>query len=448
MNIQVEFGGKDAGLFAVADSVKRRINEMTAAGQKTRNSQEAIVRLEQQLHSVEAQRARQAWERLSTEQKIAAIKEKQAALDRAAQRAGQGTLLSRGIELKQSILASQLSQLTEGRGGGIAGSLRSWLPLISGVGGGAVGSVLGGFAAGGIGVAVGSLVSALMSSAKSAMEFADEIGDAATTLRMSSEETLRLFRAAGAAGLSTGSATGALSRLESVRASAAAGDQSSLQLLRRYGITPAMINNPDINTLSMAQTIRSSLGGEGMLTEDRNALGKLFGRRPDKMISILGQMGEANPESEKDLKLLEKGQDVEERAGFAWKDFKLRLWAVVGRMAEKTPGSIAHRILFPESPASTALGERTAAPAPSVSIDSEHMSTWEDYQNLLEADRTTRRGLPRGASLVSNADSLARIGLYNAGGAESMKGIAQRSLDSLRRIESKLDTLNQEVSAE
>lgn len=450
MNVQVEFGGKDAGLFAVADSVKRRINDLTAAGQRTKNSQEAIVRLEQQLHNVESQRARQAWDRLSTEQKIAQLKEKQAALDKAAQRAGQGTLLSRGIELKQSILAAQIAQLTEGKsGGGLAGALRGWMPLLSGVaGGGAASAVVGGLAAGGIGVAVGSLVSALMGSARRAMEFADEIGDAATTLRMSSEETLRLFRAAAKAGLSSGAATGALSRLESVRASAASGDMASLNLLKRYGVTPEMINNPEINTLTLAQKIRGSLGDAGMLTEDRNALGKLFGRRPEKMVSIVGQMGAPNPESEKDLKLLEEGQDFREQLDFYWKDLEMKFWAGASRVKQRSLGNIVQRMLFSDAPVSKILGDRTAAPAPSVSIDSENMSTWEDYQTLLEADKSSRKSLPRGASMLNGADNLTRMGLYNAGGVDSMANIAKNSLDSLRRIEGKLDTLNREVSAE
>lgn len=466
MKLGVSIEGEEVGLFAICEKTVKHLNAMEAATQRTNKAAGALAVHEKRLADLQAQSRRDAYNRLSVEEKITLLKQRQASLDAAASRAGAGTALARGIAIKQAMVASDLQALSSGAGGGLSG-LRGILPLLGGgVAGTIGGAFLGGVAGGGIGMAVTGIIGALVRSAEKALEFADEVEDAAFQFRMTGEEMVRLRRAAAMSGVPSAGMMGALSRIESVRAAALGGDSKAMSLLRAYGVTESQVKG-DASPFELMIAIQRSLGSGGMTSEDRGPLGQLFGRRPEKVIAALSSLPPAgSADDEERLKRLSEGQDFREKSYFEWDELWRRFWgnlAIIFSKNNPGPGAIGAAIRGERPSSEWMLNTPSGHSAPVIprtvgkytgfdSVDwNNTLSEWDQESQLADewaaAGESKHRAGSAGPTRMGTADALARIGLFR-GGASSTQRLMESQLQQLRQSVEQLRQINTRLSPE
>lgn len=471
MNLSIQFDGQDTGAFAMAREMTEHINKLDSAAKRATasslNSSKGLEVLERRLLDLQNQQRRAAWERLSTEEKLVALKKRAADLDAAAARANKDTVLARGIALKRSMVQAQMDMLGPGKGG-FARFVES-VPGLGGLAGGAVGGLAMGAAAGfGIGAAVTFLTSALMRSAQHAIQLADDIVDAAEQFRMTGAQMLQLRRAAGSKGIPLGSVMGAMSRVEAARGAAMGGDMESRRLLGRYGVTDAMISG-DTSPYDILRTIVQSLGSQGMQKEDRLALGKLLGRRPERIVSAVGAINGAGSEQDEDtLQKLSRVQDVKERLGFKFdnvlmdmtsffvgvSDFANRMFAASGKFGFGTVTGPAGAGLLPLAyPTPLPADQQPEAPSiigprmvkdTSAWVDPAAADEGIDEQMRALGIRSPNRGDAAGRLPV---DRLTRMGLFR-GGVNPLAMVFERQVKIQEQTLAEIKTLNRALTQE
>lgn len=496
MKLGISVEGEEKGLFAICEKTVKHLNAMEAATLRTNKAADALAVHEKRLADLQAQSRREAYQRLSVEEKITLLKQRQASLDAAAARAGAGTALAKGIALKQAALSMEIQALSRAGGGSGGVGLKDFLPLLGGgITGTIGGAFLGGTVGGGIGVAVAALVHGLMRSAQNAVSFADDLEDAAVQFRMTGAQMLMVRRGASAAGVPVGGIMGALSRIESVRSAAVAGDSRALGLLGAYGVTEDMIRGA-ATPLDIALKIKGSLGSGGMTTADRGPLGDLLGRRPEKVLAAIAPIG-AGGEASGDAMLsrLSEIEDVQERIRFWWQDVQLEVWsqiaaAISGRpiaSAELTEmaavvklmmvpivtlfkaisispvGAIARYTFRTSTPPPEATGGEPLGHVPYSSrsvgktegFDSagwnSTLSEWDQESQLADewaaAGESKHRAGSAGPTRMGTADALARIGLFR-GGTSSTQRLMESQLQQLRQSVEQLRQINTRLSPE
>ena len=151
MKLGISVEGEEVGLFAICEKTVKHLNAMEAATLRTNKAADALAVHEKRLADLQAQSRREAYQRLSVEEKITLLKQRQASLDAAAARAGAGTALAKGIALKQAALSMEIQALSRAGGGSGGVGLKDFLPLL---GGGITGTIGGAFLGGTVGGAL------------------------------------------------------------------------------------------------------------------------------------------------------------------------------------------------------------------------------------------------------------------------------------------------------
>lgn len=363
-----------------------------------------------------------------------------------------------------------------GRLGGAATSF-----LAGRAGGGILGGMLG--AAGGpLGIAAGiggglilgdlamRLAGALADSVASTIRFADEISDLADQMGISNREVLALRNASGTAGVKSGKAFQGLAALAGARSAALGGDERSLALFQRYGISPQMLNS-GASDLQLASSIFGSLGSGGATAADAGPLRALFGKRPEQMMAVLrayaSLAGSAANDTEEALGQLGAISDKMEQVQFAWQIFKAKVvgsvvqfWkdnaslmgTVAGAAAQylgpligsirglssiylgpligSIPGlsSIASALL-PKAAAAASEAGLFGGPGPNP-VPKERKADPNAF------DFSASQSLPEGVKLgpFAAADALARIGLFRGPIDPDRADVFRQQLAELRKI--------------
>ncbi len=348
-----------------------------------------------------------------------------------------------------------------GRLGGAATSF-----LAGRAGGGILGGLLG--AAGGpLGIAAGiggglilgdlakRLAGALADSVASTIRFADEISDLADQMGISNREVLALRNASGTAGVKSGKAFQGLAALAGARSAALGGDERSLALFQRYGISPQMLNS-GASDLQLASSIFSSLGSGGATAADAGPLRALFGKRPEQMMAVLrayaSLAGSAATDTEEAIGQLGAISDKLEQVQFAWQIFKgkvagsvIQFWkdnaslmgTVAGAAAQylgpligSIPGlSSVASALLPKAAAAASEAGLFGGPGPNP-VPKERKADPNAF------DFSASQSLPEGVKLgpFAAADALARIGLFRGPIDPDRADVFRQQLAELRKI--------------
>ena len=339
--------------------------------------------------------------------------------------------------------------------GGILGAAGGPLGIAAGIGGGLI-----------LGDLAKRLAEALADSVKATIRFADEISDLADQMGLSNREVLALRNASGTAGVKSGKAFQGLAALAAARSAALGGDERSLALFQRYGISPEMLNS-GASDLQLASNIFGSLGSGGATAADAGPLRALFGKRPEQMMAVLrayaSLAGSAATDTEEALGQLGAISDKLEQVQFAWQIFKgkvagsvIQFWkdnaslmgTVAGAAAKylgpligSIPGlsSIYLGPLIGLSSIASALLPKAAAAASEAGLfggPGPNPVPKERKADPNAFDFSASQSLPEGVKLgpFAAADALARIGLFRGPIDPDRADVFRQQLAELRKI--------------
>lgn len=474
---RIIFEGVEQDAIAKIENVVKGLNTATQATKQFSRERQQLARAERQ----------DRFRSLSEEEKYQRLLQRRETIERRLTRARLGGNDSRAQAL-ELLLARNRSALSRQR------SFSAPPPVLSGVAppviqaaapgllgrlGGAATSFLAGRAGGGIlggllgaaggplGIAAGiggglilgdlakRLSGALADSVASTIRFADEISDLADQMGISNREVLALRNASGTAGVKSGKAFQGLAALAGARSAALGGDERSLALFQRYGISPQMLNS-GASDLQLASSIFSSLGSGGATAADAGPLRALFGKRPEQMMAVLrayaSLAGSAATDTEEALGQLGAISDKLEQVQFAWQIFKgkvagsvIQFWkdnaslmgTVAGAAAQylgpligSIPGlsSIASALL-PKAAAAASEAGLFGGPGPNP-VPKERKADPNAF------DFSASQSLPEGVKLgpFAAADALARIGLFRGPIDPDRADVFRQQLAELRKI--------------
>ena len=474
---RIIFEGVEQDAIAKIENVVKGLNTATQVTKQFSRERQQLARAERQ----------DRFRSLSEEEKYQRLLQRRESIERRLTRARLGGNDSRAQAL-ELLLARNRSALSRQR------SFSAPPPVLSGVAppviqaaapgllgrlGGAVTSFLAGRAGGGIlggllgaaggplGIAAGiggglilgdlakRLAGALADSVASTIRFADEISDLADQMGISNREVLALRNASGTAGVKSGKAFQGLAALAGARSAALGGDERSLALFQRYGISPQMLNS-GASDLQLASSIFSSLGSGGATAADAGPLRALFGKRPEQMMAVLrayaSLAGSAATDTEEALGQLGAISDKLEQVQFAWQIFKgkvagsvIQFWkdnaslmgTVAGAAAQylgpligSIPGlsSIANALL-PKAAAAASEAGLFGGPGPNP-VPKERKADPNAF------DFSASQSLPEGVKLgpFAAADALARIGLFRGPIDPDRADVFRQQLAELRKI--------------
>lgn len=474
---RIIFEGVEQDAIAKIENVVKGLNTATQATKQFSRERQQLARAERQ----------DRFRSLSEEEKYQRLLQRRETIERRLTRARLGGNDSRAQAL-ELLLARNRSALSRQR------SFSAPPPVLSGVAppviqaaapgllgrlGGAATSFLAGRAGGGIlggllgaaggplGIAAGiggglilgdlakRLAGALADSVASTIRFADEISDLADQMGISNREVLALRNASGTAGVKSGKAFQGLAALAGARSAALGGDERSLALFQRYGISPQMLNS-GASDLQLASSIFGSLGSGGATAADAGPLRALFGKRPEQMMAVLrayaSLAGSAATDTEEALGQLGAISDKLEQVQFAWQIFKgkvagsvIQFWkdnaslmgTVAGAAAQylgpligSIPGlsSIASALL-PKAAAAASEAGLFGGPGPNP-VPKERKADPNAF------DFSASQSLPEGVKLgpFAAADALARIGLFRGPIDPDRADVFRQQLAELRKI--------------
>jgi len=411
--------GVDAGASSTVDKMVEKLNKAKETTKKWNDERAKLARDDR------ASKFRQ----LSDEEKLLKLRERQVQIEQRLERATRSGNQVRTAALRLAAARNRasmggISQAGGGGAGDLVGAATGGLSGIGGLAGGPVGALAG--------AAVASIGYALTKAARGAVEFADNISDLADQTGLTRVQILKLQRAAGAAGVSGGVPLAALSALAAARGSAMAGDENSLAAFQKYGINKKTLSG-DTDNLSLAMSIQRSLGAGGMTAGDRNPLGSLFGRRPERALAVLKSlqgMSLSDPGgTESDLAKLDAVKAKFEDLINRWKLLMVNASAALFRAVDEV-GPLLPR-LFPKLSA-------LASVASAANPDSSALPLSPEAQARKDARmaRTASNKLLGKAEAMSvpQSDSLARIGLYRGGIDPARADILRSQLETLRSI--------------
>lgn len=369
---------------------------------------------------------------LSDEEKLVRLRERQVQIERRLATATQQGNALRASALKLAAARNRASMggLSASSGGGVG-------DLISATGSAAG---LGGFVGGPVGAAVAAAIAtvgyAFQKSVTSAVEFADNISDLADQTGLTRVQILRLQRAAGAAGVSSGVPLAALSALSAARGSALAGDANATASFGKYGITRAMLAG-DTDNLSLAMQIQRSLGSGGMNPTDRGPLGTLLGRRPERTLSVLKTLqgvSVSNPMgAESDLAKLDSVKAKFEDLVNKWKMIMVNVSAALFNASDAIAPYLSKG--FQTSRGALALFNWATTDSSPLPLSPEAQARKDARMKRTASNSVIGMEVsPTYRSPVPQADALARMGFYIGGGPNSTNNVMSQQLIELRLI--------------
>ena len=425
---RIVFEGDDSNAIQKVENVVKRLNEARQATSRYSRERQQLAREER----------RDRFASLTDEEKRTRLLQRQITLERQLARARQT-----GNKSRESAL-----QLISARN---RSSIRQLGPTEAGP---STARELAGMAtrgAGMLGISVGiaSIAHAITRAVTSAIDFADNIGDLADQTGLTKIQILRLQRASGAAGVSSGVPLAGLSALSSARSAALSGDENAMAAFKRYGIDNATLEGESDN-LSIAQAINNSLGSGGMLPTDRGPLGSLLGRRPERTLAVLRQLSNTTlPDEggiEQNLDKLDKVKGRLDDLSNRWDLLMAKTTAFFAGGA----GSTADRVADYQSWWDRNWTTKNRFLKKKFDIEDvfptgvdNRAGNWADKRRMDDAlaPRTALEGplaeqLKRPAYPIPQSDALARIGLYRGGIDSQRADILKSQLEQLRAIKS------------
>ncbi len=471
---RIIFEGVEQDAIAKIENVVKGLNTATQATKQFSRERQQLARAERQ----------DRFRSLSEEEKYQRLLQRRETIERRLTRARLGGNDSRAQAL-ELLLARNRSALSRQR------SFSAPPPVLSGVAppviqaaapgllgrlGGAATSFLAGRAGGGIlggllgaaggplGIAAGigggliladfgkRLVSALSDSVSSTLRFADEISDLADQMGLSNREVLALRNASGVAGVRSDKAFQGLAALASARSAAMGGDERSLALFQRYGISPDMLNS-NASDLRIASNIFGSLGGGVAIASDAGPLKALFGKRPEQMMSVLrayaALVAAAGTDTEEAITELGQVNELIEKAQNAWEIFKAKVISEVISFWKDYAGLLGHVTAIAASWMSTivgGMGNPLVQGLIQKAIDAGNEAglygggdpklSKERKADPNAFDFSASQSLPEGVKLgpFAAADALARIGLFRGPIDPDRADVFRQQLAELRKI--------------
>jgi len=418
---KIHLEGVDAGASATVDKMVDKLNNAKEATKRWNNERAKLAR----------QDRTDKFRQLSDEEKLLKLRERQVQIEQRLERATRSGNQVRTSALRLAAARNRASMggLSQAGGGGGAGDLvgaaTGGLSGIGGLAGGPVGALAG--------AAVASIGYALTKAVRGAVEFADNISDLADQTGLTRVQILKLQRAAGAAGVSGGVPLAALSALAAARGSAMAGDENSLAAFQKYGINKKTLSG-DTDNLSLAMSIQRSLGAGGMTAGDRNPLGSLFGRRPERALAVLKSlqgMSLSDPGgTESDLAKLDAVKAKFEDLINRWKLLMVNASAALFRAVDEV-GPLLPR-LFPKLSALASVASAANPDSSALPLSPEAQARKD--ARMARTASNSLLGKSESAS-VPQGDSLARIGLYRGGIDPARADVLRSQLETLRMID-------------
>jgi len=400
LKFRIVLEGDDREALAKIDKVVKDLNDAKAATTRYGRERQRLAREERQAR----------FSALSDEEKRNRLLQRQVNLERQLSRARSSGNLSRISALELSMARNRSSQRSVGPAGG----------------GGIMGLAARGLGALGIGVSIAGVAHGLAGIVTSSLRFADELGDLSEQADLTRIQMLKLQKAAGASGVSTGAALAGMSTFAAFRSSVVGGDENAQNIAAKYGMLGRM-RGPEDN-LALALGIRQALGPNGMQTKDRNNMGAMFGRNPGRMMAVLGSYGSSPLGDEKaldeKLRNLDEVNRKFEDAMMKWKLIMVGMtdtvFAIASKLmnayssdprfqALKLAGSMvgsAYSTFFANSNALPLSPEATARKLARIKRQSDAKAAAEEAK--LKGQQSLAMSIPQ-------ADSLARIGLYRGG---------------------------------
>lgn len=416
--------GVDAGATATVDKMVDKLNKAKETTKKWNDERAKLAR----------QDRTDKFRQLSDEEKLLKLRERQVQIEQRLERATRSGNQVRTAALRLAAARNRSSMSGLSPSGDGAGS------VVGGLTGGAV--ALGGLVGGPVGAAVGVAVAAtgyaMARAARGAVEFADNISDLADQTGLTRVQILKIQRAAGSAGVSSGVPFAALSALASARGSALAGDENALASFSKFGIGKTQLSS-GTDDLSLAMAVQKSLGAGGMTSGDRVPLGNLFGRRPERVLAVLkalqGMSLDDPSGTEANFEKLDGVKAKFDALVNKWKLLMVNTSASLTRAVEEVTPYLMKA--FPKATGAYAY-------ISGIFPDSSPLPLSPEAQARKDArmKRTASNALIGNASAAASAginipqsDSLARIGLYRGGIDPSRADVLRSQLETLRSID-------------
>lgn len=156
--------------------------------------------------------------------------------------------------------------------------------------------------------AVGSVVAF----AQSVVRAADEIGDLAEQLGITTDEVQRLQAASAASGVSFEKISAAVLKMNEARSKALEGDKAALDAFRMLGVSAAELGTASITNSQLVQRVSESFVDLGRPMQLQASVAKLLGGELVKAtaaFAALRDLGPINLIAEKDIKALSEFND-------------------------------------------------------------------------------------------------------------------------------------------
>lgn len=397
--------GVDAGASSTVDKMVDKLNKAKETTRKWNDERAKLAREDRN----------SKFRQLSDEEKLAKLKDRQVQIERRLETATRAGNKEREAALRLSAARNKAAL------GGIDMSAGASMSPAGGRMFAGITGQIGGKAA--IGVALAGIAYSMARAVQSSIEFADSIGDTADAMQLTRDEVLKVAQQATAAGVSNKALLGAISRFSAVRGAAQSGDASSIQLLNNYGISGKQINGTE-SSYSLASKTVASLGSGGMQGQDRAALGKLFGMRPERAIAAL-RTQVSDSKAGDAFKTLEDQASFQEGAGFLVQKKKAELSASLIKLFDG-PINAAKEIftgILGDDASSSALPvlKRTAGSNPLGKVS----------KNKIDAAQLAQLGA---IGQIASASGLARTGFSNGRNDPEGSGLMRKQIEWTEKI--------------
>ena len=407
------------------------LNEAAKAAEKQRKHAETINLLEKRLSNLAREERKQAFDRLSVEEKILKLQQQRERIQERLTRAQGNEYRTAALQVHLRQTDRQL-QLAQGEVPGFLGRVKGALQAGWG------GAFLGGLAGGGIAASIQQAIGTAFSKFREALNEGKEIKDVAEAARITPRDVLRLRRASLSAGPTQDVGLNSLRYLDAARSAAIGGDPKAMGLLKHYGVSEEAYRNEETSNMEIALTIRRGLGERGATQAQAANMRELFGRRWSEFQALTTAMAkmadDATAKTEKEIEDLNVAELKIRRANSAFSGLwrKASAWAVAHPYLSGVLG--AYSEVFggesPEASPNKAPGlpelPTTLGPAPKIVKSNDSVVT----------NTPPRQGAP-----MPTADALARVGLF-VGGAPGGEG---RLLSLLQQQNRHLESIDQGI---
>lgn len=435
-NLNITATGQEKAVRAL-NEVKKEMNEADKSAERQGKRLEQINKHRQISANLARQERKEAFERLSTEEKLLRLQTQR-------ERIQERLVRAQGNELRSAALGARLAQTNA--------QIRGLTPAA--VGGG-IGGVLGRFTAGAGGALAGFLgplagfagLAGIIGSVRHSLEQANRFKDIQEQFDLPLSDILKQRSASVRTGVSENSALGGVNAINMARAQALAdptGDHA--RIFSRYKISRSTLANEDVSAVGLGVMIRQALGQEGKRGEDAAYLKEIFGRGWQKELAIFAdianQRADATKGMEKAVETLNKAQETIDEYHKGISDGIMEAYAGVIRFFDVSEG--LSKSLHPWYVNAKRTNPITSSGAGGEAPGIPAQRTADTGPTLKPAALPSQSGGGGGGGGPQTADALARIGLFvgGAGGVNSVKAILQQQDHKLGTVVSELKRLN------